>query len=508
MAYESGWTPIVELQTGQQVSDKLDTTFGNIDTGLAGLTSDLASIDTKLVLHGVVNPNTNILSLNIDTTKYEVVPLTYYIQGVKYTFSASVISAAFVASGDFKVIGLDASGIVTRTNTFFTPTELKTIVEIGRIATDNGTTITSIGDSAFFTNEFMQNVYIRFKAFEGTAFADGAGLVSEYLTDQLSVQGGLISDPNLNIESIISVDGIDAFPVYNIGGVSGIRTAQSPLVVTNTQYDDGTSLANIPNNKYVAHTLFRSSGTGKYYLEYGRIIYDSLVQAQLGAIENNYFSDAGSEVEPLARIIVMEGTGIESILDVRGKKSSDSSDNVSVLGWKDNIAPFSTAQGNGTTEPVWEDIGNGNYAMNFTTGDELFVQFHVDHDYALGTKAYPHVHFICQQAQTAGTTVTWEFAYRIAKGHSQGDSLITAPRTTILLTYTYDGTEVAGEHIVVECSDLDAFDLIEPDTVIMAGVTLLSETASGKIYGLMADLHYQSDRETTPFKSPNFLTGV
>ena len=72
------------------------------------------------------------------------------------------------------------------------------------------------------------------------------------------------------------------------------------------------------------------------------------------------------------------------------------------------------------------------------------------------------------------------------------------------MTYTYTGTEVAGEHIVLECSDAQAFDLIEPDTVILGRVELVSETVSGSIYGIECDLHYQSNRETTPNKSPNF----
>jgi len=172
-------------------------------------------------------------------------------------------------------------------------------------------------------------------------------------------------------------------------------------------------------------------------------------------------------------------------------------------GWKDNIQPFSSARGNGTTEPVWSDIGNGNYAMRFTTGDELFVNFHIDHDYAPETKAYPHIHFCCANTQDAGDAITWRFSYIIAKGHQQGGSF-TGARTNIDLTYTYTGSEVAGEHIIVEASDLQAFSLVEVDSVLMAGIELLSETVGGQIYGIMCDLHYQTDRSVTLNKSPNF----
>lgn len=173
-------------------------------------------------------------------------------------------------------------------------------------------------------------------------------------------------------------------------------------------------------------------------------------------------------------------------------------------GWNDLIQPFSSARGRGTTEPRWRDIGNGQYLFEFTVGEELFVQFHVPHSYCYGTNAYPHIHFMVDQAMTVGQQVTWRFAYTIAKGHQQGQSL-TGAETIIDLTYTADGTEVAGEHLIVECSDIQAFDLIEPDTLILARVELLSENVTGLIFGIMSDLHYQSKNDNTPNKFPPFV---
>ena len=172
-------------------------------------------------------------------------------------------------------------------------------------------------------------------------------------------------------------------------------------------------------------------------------------------------------------------------------------------GWKDNIQFFSTAKGNGTTEPVWSNIGNGLYGMLFTVGDELFVPFHVNHDYAQGTNGYPHIHWLNSATMVASTEVTWRIQYTIAKGHAQGQSLSGAA-TTFDMVYTATGSEVAGEHIITECSDAQAFDLIEPDTVVMMGVKLQANTAGGNVFGILGDLHYQADREVTPSKEPNF----
>jgi len=171
--------------------------------------------------------------------------------------------------------------------------------------------------------------------------------------------------------------------------------------------------------------------------------------------------------------------------------------------WKDLIAEFIPARGGAINEPAWSDIGNGIVMSSWTSGEELPVAYHVNHDYALGTDAYPHIHFMCADAQSAGAQVTWRFSYVVARGHSQGGSL-TAATTDIDMTYTYTGSEVPGEHIVLECSDIQAFDLLEPDTVVLAQVTLLSENVAGAIYGIQADLHYQANVEGTISKSPDF----
>lgn len=175
------------------------------------------------------------------------------------------------------------------------------------------------------------------------------------------------------------------------------------------------------------------------------------------------------------------------------------------LGWRDNIQPFSSARAGGTVEPAWSDIGNGMYAYNFSVGDEMFTPFHVQHDYAIGTKAYPHVHFIVDQVMTAGQQITWRFGYVIARGHAQGESL-TGAEVSFDVTYTATGTEIAGEHIVLECSDAQAFDLIEPDTIVMMRFALLSENVSGSIFGLMSDLHYQVNMLNTANKAPDFYS--
>ena len=173
------------------------------------------------------------------------------------------------------------------------------------------------------------------------------------------------------------------------------------------------------------------------------------------------------------------------------------------LVWKDLEAPFIPASGNAIDEPSWEDCGNGVVLPRWTTDEHLPVSYHVNHDYAEGTVAYPHIHFFSDVAESAGTIVTWRFGYIRGRANLRGDSL-TAPLTNIDITYTYTGTEVAGEPIIAEASIAQAFGLLEPDTKINADVKLISTTATGKIFADQADLHFQADREGTIGKKPDF----
>ena len=179
--------------------------------------------------------------------------------------------------------------------------------------------------------------------------------------------------------------------------------------------------------------------------------------------------------------------------------------NAEQYGWEDNIVQFSSARGRGTNEPVWSDMGNGHYNFLFTLNDELFATYHVKHDYKLGTNGHPHVHFLVTETMTAGQQITWRFGYTIAKGHQQGESL-TGAETIIDMTYTATGLEIPGEHIILECSDEQSFDQREPDTLISGRFELISENVTGDIFGILGDLHYQTDRHGTLNKAPDFYT--
>jgi hypothetical protein len=137
----------------------------------------------------------------------------------------------------------------------------------------------------------------------------------------------------------------------------------------------------------------------------------------------------------------------------------------------------------------------------FDLGDYIFCQsFHVNHDIKPNGLAYVHVHWSTNGTSTA--TVKWEFNIQRALGHNQAN--FPAP-TVVTKEQAAQGT--AWRHMIAEVSIGDALTLTEPDELIL--VTLRRITNGGTdntdaVFGLTVDFHYESDRDSTPNKAPDF----
>lgn len=176
--------------------------------------------------------------------------------------------------------------------------------------------------------------------------------------------------------------------------------------------------------------------------------------------------------------------------------------------WRDNLAELSSAGiGGGGNAPLWATFvgSTGAYSFSASVLKELFITFHIDHDYARGTKLYPHIHWTADTADTG--VARWGFEFTVAKGHQQEAFPAT---TTIYVEQAFTGA--AFTHMIGEASEADAIDGetlgIEPDTVVVMRVFRdaadPADTLTAAAFGLFADLHYQADRRGTPFKSPDF----
>lgn len=175
------------------------------------------------------------------------------------------------------------------------------------------------------------------------------------------------------------------------------------------------------------------------------------------------------------------------------------------IGWKDLISSVASGRSPPVNAPTWTAFGvsGSRYELAFALNDYVVIQpFHVNHDVKPGGKAYVHVHWTTNGTQTR--TVRWEFEIIRALGHNQEN--FGAP-VSKYVEQAAAGT--AWRHMVTEVADADALTLVEPDELIL--VTLRRVTNGGTnntdtVFGLTVDFHYESDRDFTPKKAPNFYS--
>ena len=174
--------------------------------------------------------------------------------------------------------------------------------------------------------------------------------------------------------------------------------------------------------------------------------------------------------------------------------------------WRDEKASFVVKAVGGKNNPTWGTLFSGFEGLIFPTAvmTQVWVDFHIDHDIALDTKVYPHVHWM-PLTQESGT-VRWCFQYVIAKGHGQ------SAFPTVSQTITVDHSFNAGSmhmHMVTEVPEIAAIfsSEIEPDSVIKMRIYRNGgfDTYRGGVHAWQADLHYQVARVGTVNRSPNFF---
>ena len=173
-------------------------------------------------------------------------------------------------------------------------------------------------------------------------------------------------------------------------------------------------------------------------------------------------------------------------------------------GWKDMLSPLSAAGVPTSNAPTMTAFGPSGKReeLAFAVNDYCFpLPFHVNHDVKVNGDAYVHVHWTTNGTST--NTVKWEMEITRSLGH--GQAAFGAP-ITVSVEQAASGT--AWQHMVAEVSVSDKLVLTEPDELILVTLTRVTNGAtdnSDTVFGLLCDLHYESDRDATLNKAPNFF---
>jgi hypothetical protein len=178
---------------------------------------------------------------------------------------------------------------------------------------------------------------------------------------------------------------------------------------------------------------------------------------------------------------------------------------LSELWWNDITADLSTGKIAGANVPTWSQFRNGIKAYEFSASSmkEIWIAFHINHNYADGTKVYPHVHWAPHTTSTG--VVRWGFEYTVQKGHDQ-DAFPAS--TTVYVNHTVASNK-QYQHIISEISDADAFDAFEADALILLRIFRdagdSADTFPDTVFAFETDIHFQLDKVATPNKAPPFF---
>ena len=84
-------------------------------------------------------------------------------------------------------------------------------------------------------------------------------------------------------------------------------------------------------------------------------------------------------------------------------------------------------------------------ARFFEEGNEAFIDFHMPHDYVMGTDVYVHVHWSHISSIVTGGTCTWGFEMMYAKGHNQA-----AFQTPVNASVIDGASVISYQHMIAE----------------------------------------------------------
>ena len=185
---------------------------------------------------------------------------------------------------------------------------------------------------------------------------------------------------------------------------------------------------------------------------------------------------------------------------------------VNAYGWRDLTGAITIHDPAGpSAEPAFNVYRGGIRAWQFTVGDEIFIEFHMPHDYVPGSDIHIHVHWSHIYADVTSGGTTWDFECSYAPGHDQGP--FTAPVTAQVVQaasttqYQHMIAEVQLSAASPSAAQLDS-DVLEVDGLILVRIELTANnmSAAHEPFLHMVDIHYQSTNLPTKNKAPNFYT--
>ena len=185
------------------------------------------------------------------------------------------------------------------------------------------------------------------------------------------------------------------------------------------------------------------------------------------------------------------------------------------FGWRDATAAFHTRATGGQVPSFTPYNGTTVYQYQFAvaTLQEIFIEFHIPHDYVPGTEVFIHTHWSQTTVDAGGIAgvpgqVKWNYDALYSKGHQQQ----SFPATVTTVSALQTASSTVRQHMIAEVQ-LTSGGAIGGNTLEVDGVILvrmwrdpadLQDTLNIAPFPHFCDMHYQSTNMATKEKAPNF----
>lgn len=181
-------------------------------------------------------------------------------------------------------------------------------------------------------------------------------------------------------------------------------------------------------------------------------------------------------------------------------------------GWSDLLGNIN--RDTGAAAPSFSPYVGNIKQWKFGANKEVVIEYHLGHDYALGTDIYIHVHWsqiVVDTGGPGGTPGTAQFDFEViyAKGHDQA----AFPGVATTLSVTQVASSTVRQHMIAEiqlsssaptANQIDTGEL-EPDAMLLVLVRRNGgDTLDQDPFIHEVDIHYQSNRIATKNKAPPF----
>jgi len=358
----------------QEISGDSFARANHTGTQTASTISDFSnSVGTETLMTGIIEID-DLVSLNTDIKKLDIIAFDYFIQGSKYNYAGNTAISPTIASGDSSTfVGVDSSGLIYSA-TKFTKAQKQTVLPIARLQavqgqSGSGSDLQSPIQLSYTIGEFGYTDEDWIESAVGALYATGGTFSESSTALQVDQTSGSFYTAQRRYVEITGSSNIEASSLYNVSGTPTLQ-ARAILVIPK-YYDDGTDIVALSNNKYASHTLLRSpKADDVFILVYSNQEYASQAEAEQANIDFNIFqSQASSGLIAVARFVLKgDSTNIITIIDERP----------SIGGTQSAIIGTATVQqvyDNSTTPELVTDSTRGAFTVKGGTANDADLNF-------------------------------------------------------------------------------------------------------------------------------------